>query len=240
MFMHWRMVDQAATDGCELAGYTQHSLLAGRLQHFVAVGSLGDDQAEPGTLDVPLGAEGVEAVATPYAPVFPPDCPPFCTDGGGAAVSPLLTGDGTGLAAAGIEPGGVDFSTVTLRYFTETTGDEARLVGYGFRAAPAEAPTATGATTAAATSDAATGARRRGGPRMRWGYGWRCRRTRLGELNPRAGPGDRRRPGAGRRPGGSCWKRLADEKTVAGLLHPDSELGKAYWDKLYAFVDARG
>ncbi|MFH1446825.1 MAG: hypothetical protein ABIG43_05385 [Chloroflexota bacterium] len=125
------------------------------------------------------------------------------------------------------ETGGIDFSSIELRFFTEY---EDSLVGVGFRATP---------------SLSAQGIDLQDSGDLSWDslFTWLAlpSDTFWVNLNPNE-PNRIIDAGLGKTDAGRIMLE-ADfqmKKTIASLLHPDSESGQAFWDELYGYIEKQG
>jgi len=160
-----------------------------------------------------------------HFPFFPPGGGP----GGGksAFTSHFLTGNKAVLPS---NLGGVDFSTLQLNYFTEVPGEQNRTLGYVFKAKKAERGVAPVVLEQAARSafDAF--------------FVWLAlpNNTFWVNLNPN-NPNRIIHHELGQTDAGRIML-LADlemKSTVAKIIHPDNALGKAFWNRLYGYVEAK-
>jgi hypothetical protein len=153
--------------------------------------------------------------------------PPF--GGGGAAhiVAPLLRSD----RDASEDTGGVDFTSVRLRYVSESSDERSRALAYAFATKPERA--------AGVERSAAAGVR---GTFASF-FTWLLLDARRFWVNLHPSEPDRIIDAElGRTDAGRIMLE-ADfqlKKSVARLIHPDTETGKAFWDALGAGHGRRG
>lgn len=152
------------------------------------------------------------------------------TDGAGATPG-VMGADGMTSAAAGLnELGGIDFSSLELRYVSDVSTDKTRAAGFAFKALPGKGTADRGAGTRAAqrASEAF--------------FVFLALDPRTFTVNLQPGQVDRIVDGKlGRTNAGRVMLEadLRMKKAIAPLIHPDGRVGRRYWSEIDRIVGTK-